>query len=104
MIIRTGMELAAKSQRPVLGLMRGSESYKSEWRPTTVQNERLMMYRPRSLAGVLYVRTAQLRAVLVPVLHARTPRLAAAGRLVRRHLRTGARGVARLTGPARRKD
>ena len=100
MIIRTGMELATKGQRPVLGLMRGRESYKSEWRPETRQNDRLLMCRPGSVAGLVYVGSSQLREVVVPVLRARAPKLASAGRLVRQHLRTGVRAVSGRTDPA----
>lgn len=104
MIIRTGMELAVEAQRPVLGLMRGSESYKSEWRPTTFQNDRLIVCRPRSLIGLLYLGWSHLRTVVVPALSARAPRLAVAGRWGRRRLRSGVALLRTLTGSVQPDD
>jgi len=61
MLMRQGLRLAAGGGRPVLSLLRGTEPYKSHWRPAEVANVRLLLA-ARPLAPLLYARHALARA------------------------------------------
>jgi hypothetical protein len=58
MLLRHDAHLAADSGCSVLSLLRGSEAYKSHWRPQPVTNSRLLLARP-ALQPLLSLRTLQ---------------------------------------------
>ncbi|MEW2085427.1 GNAT family N-acetyltransferase [Streptomyces sp. NPDC005283] len=58
MLLRHDAELAARTGRRVLSLLRGDEAYKSHWRPRAVINQRLLLARS-GLEPVLRLRAAQ---------------------------------------------
>ncbi|WP_328318710.1 GNAT family N-acetyltransferase [Streptomyces sp. NBC_00388] len=59
MLLRRDARQAAESGRTVISLLRGTEPYKSHWRPAVVTNQRLLLA-PAALAPVLSVYAAQL--------------------------------------------
>ncbi|NEA40884.1 GNAT family N-acetyltransferase, partial [Streptomyces sp. SID11385] len=61
MLLRTASELAAEDGRETLSLLRGTEPYKSHWRPDTVVNQRLLLSTRRT-APLLWLRTAHVTA------------------------------------------
>ncbi|WP_434587632.1 GNAT family N-acetyltransferase [Streptomyces sp. A5-4] len=61
MLLRHDAHLATSTGRSVLSLLRGSESYKSHWRPETVTNQRLLLSR-RDLEPLLRLRESQVTA------------------------------------------
>ncbi|WP_327325757.1 GNAT family N-acetyltransferase [Streptomyces sp. NBC_01210] len=58
MLLRHDAELAARTGRQVLSLLRGDEAYKSHWRPRAVINQRLLLARS-GLEPALRLRAAQ---------------------------------------------
>ncbi|NJA60163.1 GNAT family N-acetyltransferase, partial [Streptomyces sp. NEAU-H3] len=61
MLLRTASALAAEDGRETLSLLRGTEPYKSHWRPDTVVNQRLLLSTRRT-APLLWLRTAHATA------------------------------------------
>ncbi|MEV8565956.1 GNAT family N-acetyltransferase [Streptomyces sp. NPDC051322] len=61
MLLRRDARHAAESGRSVISLLRGTEPYKSHWRPATVINQRLLLA-PAALGPVLSLYAAQLGA------------------------------------------
>ncbi|MGW3488389.1 GNAT family N-acetyltransferase [Streptomyces sp. NPDC001054] len=61
MLLRTASALAAEDGRETLSLLRGTEPYKSHWRPDTVVNQRLLLATRRT-APLLWLRTAHATA------------------------------------------
>ncbi|WP_328537617.1 GNAT family N-acetyltransferase [Streptomyces sp. NBC_00344] len=59
MLLRRDARHAAESGRSVISLLRGTEPYKSHWRPATVVNQRLLLA-PLALAPLLNLHAAQL--------------------------------------------
>ncbi|MFE2378991.1 GNAT family N-acetyltransferase [Streptomyces sp. NPDC059398] len=59
MLLRRDARSAAESGRTVISLLRGTEPYKSHWRPAVVTNERLLLA-PAPLTPVLSLYAAQL--------------------------------------------
>ncbi|GLF94351.1 GNAT family N-acetyltransferase [Streptomyces yaizuensis] len=58
MLLRQEAELAARTGRRVVSMLRGREPYKSHWRPEAVGNQRLLMA-PAALEPVLRLHTAR---------------------------------------------
>jgi CelD/BcsL family acetyltransferase involved in cellulose biosynthesis len=67
--------LADRLGRPTLSLLRGAEPYKLRWRPRAVPNRRLVLGRPRSLAGALRPHYLRARAAAVALAGRRFPKL-----------------------------
>ncbi|WP_405778493.1 GNAT family N-acetyltransferase [Streptomyces sp. NBC_00859] len=61
MLLRRDARHAAESGRTVISLLRGTEPYKSHWRPAVVVNQRLLLA-PTALTPVLNLYAAQLAA------------------------------------------
>jgi hypothetical protein len=65
MLLRTGLDLAARHRAGTFSMLRGREAYKSAWRTVEVRNQRLVLGRPGrweagGYAGVLRVRAGLL--------------------------------------------
>ncbi|MFI1885723.1 GNAT family N-acetyltransferase [Streptomyces jumonjinensis] len=58
MLLRHDADLAARSGRAVVSLLRGEEPYKNHWRPQAVANQRLLMA-PSALDPVLRLHSAR---------------------------------------------
>ncbi|MER5178464.1 GNAT family N-acetyltransferase [Streptomyces sp. NPDC002896] len=59
MLLRRDAQHAVETGRTVISLLRGTEPYKSHWRPATVTNQRLLLA-PSALAPMLSLYAAQL--------------------------------------------
>ena len=56
LLVPHGLELARQAGVGSYSLLRGEEDYKHRWRPDRVQQRRLLLARPRSVAGWTYLR------------------------------------------------
>jgi hypothetical protein len=59
MLLRRDAQHAVETGRSVISLLRGTEPYKTHWRPATVTNQRLLLA-PSALAPMLNLYAAQL--------------------------------------------
>jgi CelD/BcsL family acetyltransferase involved in cellulose biosynthesis len=72
-MMRSDLQLTGALGRPVFTMFRGEESYKLRWHPDAVPNERLLLVRPRSLAGLVLAGCALARAGAVRWAKRRAP-------------------------------
>jgi CelD/BcsL family acetyltransferase involved in cellulose biosynthesis len=83
LLVPHGLEMARKAGLSRYSLLRGEEDYKYRWRPESVQQQRLLLVRPRSIAGTIYLQVVLLLSGSKRFLKARAPWL----RAVRHRLR-----------------
>ena len=95
MMLCQALQLAERSGRPAVSLLRGDEPYKQRWHPTPVRSERLLLARPDSrLPAVGYAMLVRGRTSVADLVKRRIPWLRSMG--------GRARATIRLMGVPRR--
>lgn len=90
MLLRTDLELAVAAGVPRYSMLRGTEEYKFHFRPDPVQNDRILLSRPRTAASLVYPASARARSALFGWAKEHTPWLRGVHRQVMRlRLRAG---------------